>query len=136
MSNPKPKTAAELLMLALDDEPTTDEDGREAVKRLGVDVGAWAASIRSSVSQADKEKRRDRFAAADAARRAELDRLSSKASMPSGALGELRETLKDLLARAPQGAAVHALKFEEATAEELAEMIRSVQHLLDEDDEG
>jgi hypothetical protein len=43
--------------------------------------------------------------------------------------------MKSLLARAPTNTAIHYHKFEEATADELAEMIRALRHLLGEDEE-
>ena len=36
---------------ALDDEPATDAEAREACERLGIDVPAWAAKIRAKVAR-------------------------------------------------------------------------------------
>jgi|SRR5688572_6495887 len=45
---------------ALDDEPVTDEEGRQAVARLGIDVEAWAAEIRQRVADAEKARLKSR----------------------------------------------------------------------------
>lgn len=136
MTAPKHRREVELIIEALDDVPD-ESDGQEAVERLGIDVKSWAAGVRSRIGNAETESRRKRFAEAETEYKKELDALSRRRSEPSRTKAAQQQTLRSLLARVPESAmhAVHFHKFEEATPEELAEMIRSLRHLLGEDDE-
>lgn len=136
MTEPKNRREIELLVAALDDVPDADE-GDEAVRRLGINVTSWTSDVRGRVARATADARRQRFEAAGASYEAELAALAKRHSEPSRSKEEQQRILRDLVARAPASAAnaVHFHKFEEATNEELAEMIRSLRHLLDEDDE-
>jgi hypothetical protein len=138
MSDSKTSREIELLVKALDDEPPTEDDAREAVKRLGIDTKSWADDIRKRVAAANDAERKERFAEARRAYRSELETLSTKKVEPARSLAEYRAEVKRLIARAPRdmAASVHAHKFEEATEEELAEMIRSLRHLLGDDEES
>ncbi|HWU85829.1 MAG TPA: hypothetical protein VN253_01035 [Kofleriaceae bacterium] len=51
----------ERLVEALDEEPVDDEEAKEAVAALGVDVKGLAASIRARVAAADAASREARF---------------------------------------------------------------------------
>jgi hypothetical protein len=137
MSDSKTRHEVELLLQALDDEPLTDEDARGAVRRLGIDTKAWAADIRKRVTAANEAERKERFDDAQLAYQEELERLNARRAEPARSLAEQRAELKRLVARAPREmvASMHALKFDEATEEELAEMIRSLRHLLGDDEE-
>jgi hypothetical protein len=137
MSDSKTRLEVELLVKALDDEPLTDDDARDAVRRLGIDTKAWSAELRARVVAANVADRKERFDEARRAYKAELEQLSARKPEPGRTLDEHRAMVKQLLARAPGGmpASVHAHKFEKATEEELAEMIRSLRHLLEDDEE-
>ncbi len=137
MSDPKTQREVELLGQALDDEPVTDGDARDAVRRLGVDTKAWAADVRKRVAAANEAERRERFAEARRAYQSDLETLNARKAEPARSLAEQRAELKRLIARAPREmtASMHAHKFEEASEEEVAEMIRSLRHLLGDDEE-
>jgi seryl-tRNA synthetase len=137
MSESKTKREIELLVKALDDEPLTDQDAHEVVRRLGIDTKAWAADIRKRVVDANDADRKERFEVARRAYTSELEQLSARKPEPTRSIAEQRAEVKRLLARAPRemAASVHAHKFEQATEEELAEMIRSLRHLLRDDEE-
>jgi seryl-tRNA synthetase len=132
MSDSKTQREVELLVKALDDEPLTDDDGRDAVRRLGIDTKAWAADIRKRVATANEAERKERFDDARRAYQSELEQLNARQAEPARSLAEQRAEVKRLVARAPREmvASMHALKFEQATEEELAEMIKSLRHLL------
>jgi hypothetical protein len=137
MSESKSRREVELLIDALDDEDLPDDAaGEDAVRRLNIDVKGWAGEIRSRVANARVEARRQQFALADAAYQQDLAKLAQRAPEPARSLHEQRMVLEDLIARAPKSVAnaVHFHKFEEATSDELAEMIRSLRHLMGEDE--
>lgn len=137
MSDAKFQQEIESLFDALEDEPITDGEVRDVVTRLGVDVKAWATEVRERVAAASDGERKERFDDARNAYRGELQQLNARSQEPARPLAEQRALVKRLLARAPQGttASVHAHKFEQATEQELAEMIRSLRHLLGDDGE-
>jgi hypothetical protein len=136
VSEPKNLREIELLVKALDEVPDETE-GEETVRRLGINVTSWTSDIRARVARANAEARQQRFDAAKAAYEADLGALGARPSEPARSKEEQQRILRDLVARAPQSAtnAIHFHKFEEATGDELAEMIRSLRHLLREDDE-
>jgi hypothetical protein len=137
MSGPKPKQDIEALIEALDDVPVDDADARDPVKRLGIDVKQWAGAIRQRVAAADESDRAVRFAEARRAYAADAERYEAKKSEPRRSVEEQRATMRALMARIPResgAAVVHFHKFEEATEEELAEMIKALRHLLKEDE--
>ena len=70
----------ERLIEALEDEPMTDEEGRDAVRRLGIDVTAWAAATRERVDAAERDAQRTRVEAARAGYRADVQRLARQAT--------------------------------------------------------
>jgi hypothetical protein len=137
MSDSKTQREVALLVSALDDEPVTDEDAREAVRRLGIDTKAWAADIRRRVVAANEADRRERFDDAGRAYGIELEELKARRAEPARSITEQRAVVKRLLARAPQdmSPSVHAHKFEQATEEELADMIKALRHLLGDDED-
>ena len=142
MSNSKTRTEIERLVEGLDEVPVGDAEGQETVKRLGIDTKAWADSVRAKVTAAETAQRQARFAQAEHDYLADVKRLEAQRSEPARTVEEQRRKVKALLARAPRVMTVsmHFHKFEEATAEELAEMIKSLRHLLGEqgndDDDG
>lgn len=136
MSESKQRQEIALLAEALDAVPDEGE-GREAVQRLGIDVKSWAADIRGRVAAAISEERRRRFASAAAAYQGDLERYARRRAEPTRPREHQQRYLRELLARVPaeQAASIQFHKFEKATDEEIAEMIRAVRHLLGEDDE-
>lgn len=133
MSESKDRREIDLLVEALDDVPD-DADGQEAVRRLGIDVKSWASGIRARVASAIADERRGRFARAAAAYEEDLSALSRRRAEPARSKDDQQRILRALIERAPAAASVHFHKFEEANSEELAEMIRTLRHLLGEDD--
>jgi hypothetical protein len=62
MSNPDPNDPREQLRRlreALDDEPPGDEEARETVTRLGIDIPALAARLRARAAEAAARAARD-----------------------------------------------------------------------------
>jgi hypothetical protein len=117
--------------------PVDEQEGRDAVKRLGIDVKKWGGAIQQRVAAADEADRVRRF---DDARRAyseDAARYDAKKAEPKRSIEESRAVIRALMVRVPhEGAAAvaHFHKFEEATEEELAEMIKALRHLLNEDE--
>lgn len=136
MTDPTKKDDIEAVIEALDDVPVDEQEGRDAVKRLGIDVKKWAGAIRGRVAAADDADRSRRFDEARRAYREDSVRYSAEKSEPKRSIEESRAVMRSLIARIPrEGAAVvHFHKFEEATEEELAEMIKALRHLLNEDE--
>jgi hypothetical protein len=77
------------------------------------------------------------FASAAAAYQEDLERFARRPAEPTRSRDHQQRYLRELLARLPAGqaASIQFHKFEKATDEESAEMIRAVRHLLGEDDE-
>jgi hypothetical protein len=137
MSDRKKKDDIEALIEALDDVPVDDQEGRDAVRRLGIDVKTWAGAIRQRVGAADEADRARRFDEARRAYKEDAARYDAKKAEPKRSIEESRAAMRALMARIPrEGAAAvaHFHKFEEATEEELAEMIKALRHLLNEDE--
>jgi hypothetical protein len=137
MSDSKAVRDVELLGRALDDEPLTDDDARDAVRRLGFDTKGWAANVRKRVAAASEAERKERFERHQLAYESDLARLNATRPEPARSLADQRAEVQRLIAWAPRemAASVHAHKFEQATEDELAEMIRSLRFLLGEKDE-
>lgn len=142
MSNSKTRTEIERLVETLDDVQISEDEGRDAIKRLGIDTKAWAKAIKAKVAEAVSNQRKARFDEARKAYAADLGKLASRRAEPRRSIEQQREKVKTLLGRAPREMVVsmHFHKFEEATAEELSEMVRSLRHLLgemgDDDEDG
>lgn len=134
MSDPKKKDDIESLIEALDDVPVEGEG--DAVKRLGIDVKAWAGSIRQRIAAADDADRARRFDEARRAYKEDAARYDAKKAEPKRSIEESRAVMRRLIARVPRESAAAAAfhKFEEATEQELAEMIKALRHLLNEDE--
>jgi hypothetical protein len=112
---------------ALDDAPIDPKDANETVKRLGIDVKSMAANLRAKVANADIADARTAYAK-------EIERLERRKMEPRPRAEQL-VVLQSLLKRAPQAVAMHFHKYESASDEELAELVRSLRHLLGEPDE-
>lgn len=137
MSPSKNERELALFLDALDDEPVTDEEARETVRTLGIETALWAADVRKRVIAADEAAKKKRFEEAARAYRVEQEQLAARKVEAAESVSAQRAKVKRLLARAPQGtaASVHALKFEQATSEELAQIVTSLRHLLGDDED-
>lgn len=144
MSNSKTRTEIERLVEALDDVEISEDGGRDTIRRLGIDTKAWAKVIKAKAYEAMSVQRKARFEEARNAYTADLGKLAKRPAAPKRSVEQQREQVRALLKRAPGDAVVSMQfhKFEEATAEELAELVRTLRHLLgeldddDDDDDG
>ena len=95
-----------------------------------------ALGLRAKIAAADEaDRRKKRIEDARAAYAAELERLERRRQEPRRPRDEQVSILQALLARAPGGnVAIHFHHYESATDDELAELIRSLRHLIGEDD--
>jgi hypothetical protein len=137
MSDAKKKQEIETLIEALDDVPIDEAEGREATKRLGIDVKKLAGSIRDRIAVADGTDRARRFDDARQVYREHAARYDAKPAEPRRSAEEQRAIVRSLVARVPRESApavANFHKFEQATEEELAEMIKALRHLLNEDE--
>lgn len=135
MSDSKKRDEIHRIVEALDDVPLGE--GGDAAKRLGIDVKKWAGAIRDRIAVADRDDRARRFEAAQRAFSEDVARYDARSSEPRRSIEENRRIMRDLVARVPREsgtATVHFHKFEEATEDELAEMIKALRHLLGEDE--
>lgn len=130
----KTRRELEFLADALDDvEPTPDELAG-TTSRLPVTPAKWATDIRARIAAADEADRRARFEQSRRSYRDEVRALEARKAEPVRPLAEAQLVLKELLARAPMGVSANFLKYENATPEEVAEIIRALRHLLGEDE--
>jgi hypothetical protein len=132
----KTRKEIEQLVEALDDVPITDEEARRVTTSLGIDVKAWAGDIQARVAAAQDAALANRVAEARVEYQRESRRLEARKAGPSDPVVQ-QQVLRDLLARVPadQQATLNWHKFQEATPEEVAELIRSLRHLLGDDDD-
>lgn len=122
MSEEKKKQLA-LLREALDGEAIPDDLAKEVVRDLGVDVKAFAAKLRSSVSEWDAADRKKRFAEAE---RKRLQRQALLAQLPPEPVRPRGEQMSLLAKYKPPhttGAQLNFMKFQEMTDEELARLV-------------
>ena len=128
-----------------DDESISDEEARDEVARLGTDIPALAAALRAKVAAADTNEgahasnddaaRQRRIDDARRGYAAELERIERRKNEPIRDRVAQLATFRALLAKAPAGAvSMHFHKYEAATDEELAELVRALRHLLGEED--
>jgi hypothetical protein len=135
----KSRRELDALVDALDEAPIDEELARETVAKLGIDVKALATTLRTKVAQTvaqhDAIDREKRIHEARKAYAIEIERLELRKRAAPATRDELLVTFQALLAKAPPNAvAMHFHKSESATDDELAELIRALQHLLDEDE--
>jgi len=130
----KTRRELELLADALDDVEATPEEIAGTVARLPVPPAKWAADIRSRIAAADESDRQARFELSRRGYRDEVRRLEARKPEPVRPIHEAQLIIKALMARAPAGISANFLKYENATPEELAEMIRALRHLLGDDE--
>ncbi len=129
----KTRRELDLLEAELEEAEVSDEEVAAATAQLAISPKDWAAAVRAKVDAALSADRTAKIEQARAGYQADLRRLQSRAAEPSNSLAGQQLVMKELLARAPE-ARVAYLKFEQATPEELAEMIRSLRHLLGDDE--
>lgn len=122
------KKQLEAVVDALDDVPIDPKDAQATVARLGIDVARMAGGLRAKVAAAAIAQARDDYAR-------EVERFERRKTEPLRPRAEQLVVMQALLAKAPQSVAMHFLKYESASDDELAELIRSLRHLLN-DDEG
>lgn len=127
------KVAALVGALLPDNDQQDDED---LTTGLAIDMTALASSLEARVRAFRVREKEARYAQAEAARQAELDRLAGQLPLPEMTHEERFSVAAALLKQAgPQAAGMYFMKFEEATEAELDEMIRTLRHLLAERDE-
>lgn len=129
MTSSKTKKQLENVVDALDDVPIEPKDAAKVVAQLGIDVNRMAANLRAKVAAAAIADARAGYAR-------EIERFERRKAEPKRPRAEQLVVMHALLAKAPQNVAMHFHKYEEASDDELAELIRSLRHLLDEDEEG
>lgn len=131
----KTRQKIEAVVDALDDAPIDDATARETVAKLGIDIRSLASKLRTQIAKADATDRKERFADARAAYADELERLEQRKIDRKPTREEQLVVFRGLIAKAPDGSvAAHFHKYEAATDDELAELIRGLRHLLGEDE--
>jgi hypothetical protein len=131
----KTRKELEALNEALDDVPTDAADDRAVVEALGIDVEKMAAEMRAKIAEADRRDREERVAEARRAYAEEVEQLERRRIEAKPTREEQLAVFRSLVARAPaQAVAMHFHKYESATDDELAELIRALRHLLGEDE--
>ena len=130
----KTRRALEFLADALDDAEAIPDEIAVTVSRLPVTPVKWAADIRGRIAAADEIDRQARFELSRRGYRDEVRALDARKPEPVRPLHEAQLVMRDLMARAPAGVTANFLKYENATPEEVAEMIRALRHLLGEDE--
>lgn len=111
-----------------------ESEARNAVKALGIDVSALAMRLKAQVDDQDRLDRAARFAQLEAERQTDLLRLRTTDLVEGASRQRMLGMMTSLIQKAGSSASVHYMKFEEATDEELAEMIRSLKHLVSDGD--
>lgn len=124
----KSKKQLDDLVDLLDDLPVDDDEAARAMAAHGIDANAWASEVAAMVRQKTFE-RWEAERQADLARRASL-RQKEPIRGRESQLGIFRA----LVARAPEGFAMHFHKYEAAPDEELAEAIADLRELLGDDE--
>lgn len=139
MSSSKTRDQLQRVVEALEDEGVDAKEARDTAARLGIDVKDMAAKLRAKVNASldatEAAERKQRIDDARTAYARELERLERRKAEPKRPRAEQLVVLQSLLARAPQSVAMHFHKYESASDDELAELVRSLRHLLDEPDE-
>lgn len=115
-------------------EPVDEAEAREAIVDLGINVSDMAMRLRALVDEQDRRDRAARLAQIESERQADLLRLETSELMEGASRQEMLVMMATLINQAGPSASVHYMKFEEATDEELAEMIRSLEHLVKDGD--
>jgi hypothetical protein len=130
----KTRRELEFLADALEEAETTPEEIAGTVSRLPVTPAKWAADIRGRIAAADESDRQALFEQGRRGYRDETRRFDARKAEPVRPLPAAQLVMKQLMAKAPAEVTANFLKYETATPEELAEMIRALRHLLGEDE--
>ena len=126
----KAEDRAQALVDAVLDGPVDDAESRAAVQELGIDVASLATRLRAQVAAQDKHDRAARLAQIERDRQAALSKLRAGELVEGASRQKMLTIMTNLIQQAGPSASIHYMKFEEATDEELAEMIRSLEYLL------
>jgi hypothetical protein len=119
---------------ALDGDTPNEDEAKEVVSRLEIDVASLAANIRNHLQNLKADERKSRFAEAEIAYKREQQMLGRR-SEPVRPRREQEVIIKSLIQQAgPNAVAAHFHKYEEANEEELAAMIASLRYLLGENE--
>jgi hypothetical protein len=124
------KTLDDLLTVLLED------DGSEGRPKLDTseqaEMKAMVKETNALIERLHRERTMRRLAEAEEERRKRTRARPVKAyDGPLPSKEQLVSELRTLMQAAGQGSAFHAMKFQEATPEDIAEMISSVRHLLE-----
>ena len=123
-----------IALLADEDDLPTSEEARERVTAMGLDSDEVAASIKERIERHIALATEARIATAAEGYERAAAKLASRAE-PLRPRDEQLAILRGLIDRAgPRAVAVHFRNFEEATDQDLAQMIATLRHLLGEDD--
>jgi hypothetical protein len=123
------KTLDDLLVVLLEDdaeapEPVTDDEDRAAIK-------AMVKETNTLIEKLHAERTMRRLAEAEAARQKRVQvRPVRGYEGPLPSKEQLVSELRIVMQAAGQESAFHAMKFQDAGPEDIAEMIASVKHLL------
>ncbi len=129
---PTQRELADRILSSLDDEEFDAADVADALG--GVDLKAIANEVRSTIADADRARNRAKLADADAVRARDLAAFRGRPPERRRSKAELQMTLRDLARRAgPEMVAQYQMKFEEASEEDLVQMIAEIKHLLGEE---
>ena len=131
----KSRRELQLLDDALDDVEATPEQIAATMSDLAITPTAWAAEVRARAEAAKEAARKARLEAMRLGYQQERDRYEGRRAEPVRSTTELQLVLRDLIAKAPQEVSANFHKYEDAPAEELAEQIRALRHLLGLDDD-
>ncbi len=125
----------ELLDEALDDVEATPEQIASTMSRLSTTPAVWAAEVRARADAAKEAARVARLQAMRLGYQQDRERYEARRVEPVRSKTELQLVFRDLIARAPQAVSANFHKYVDAPAEELAEQIRALRHLLGLDDD-
>ncbi len=119
MNDEDPRERLRRLLDALDDEPPDDEEAREVVRALGVDLPALAARLQAKAAKADLDARGP-------------ERRAPRAREPVRPRADQIQRIRALATRPGAGAvAAHFRKLEDAGDEELAAILTALRDLLE-----
>lgn len=131
----KTKRELELLDVALDDVDATPEQIASAMSHVSITPAAWAAEVRARAESTKEAARKARLQALRVGYQQERERYEARRAEPVRSKTELQMVFRELVAKAPQEVGANFHKYEDAPAEELAEQIRALRHLLGLDDD-
>ncbi|MGB0971005.1 MAG: hypothetical protein ACPGVG_08590 [Mycobacterium sp.] len=122
-------TLAQAVIDSLLDEPPDEKERKVALE--DIDVVAFATRLRRQVDAHFASERHDVYKAAEKRRLAELPQMQTDPLLLDLPREHLVTRLSGLVRTAGPEAAVDFMNFEKAPKQELAEMIRSLEHLIE-----